>query len=356
VPTDVPVFAVFNASRHVRLPDKIDHALHCPVALRLTATALEFKQLEVTPAPDGTAPMSPVGKNPHISVVRTRTETGDELPHPTQDWQRINFADIVFVKSYTEPCEDAGNTSLQLCIPAAFRVNWCPYVGGDSSGCCSSAPERHRIFATAIFVFGTSPLSHYDDLMIDEDEEGEVETGSETKSEPVPQPSPVAAIELGNLNAARHWALRVFERAFPQRFVSLDKKRSSTSIHGTPTVSSSDLTLDHEGLPMPAHTVAVSREVSNTDETGSIDINRLNKMRVGRGKSRRSGAASKYALLSAHRRLLVFINPVGGRKMAVKIYENDVAPLLRHARIEAEVVSTCVFLSKNVVCHPVSLL
>jgi hypothetical protein len=92
---------------------------------------------------------------------------------------------------------------------------------------------------------------------------------------------------------------------------------------------------------LPTHTVAVAREVSNADGTGSIDPNRLNRMRVSRGKPRKSGALSKYAQMSAHRRLLVFINPVGGRKTAVKIYESDVAPLLRHARIEAEVVSKC---------------
>ncbi|XP_013923296.1 PREDICTED: ceramide kinase, partial [Thamnophis sirtalis] len=39
--------------------------------------------------------------------------------------------------------------------------------------------------------------------------------------------------------------------------------------------------------------------------------------------------------------LLVFINPVGGRKRAMQIYQNQVAPLFALAGIHAQVVETC---------------
>ena len=45
------------------------------------------------------------------------------------------------------------------------------------------------------------------------------------------------------------------------------------------------------------------------------------------------------------RRLLVFINPVGGAGKAVEIFEQEVAPLFRHARIDVDVIRTlCLFM------------
>ena len=41
------------------------------------------------------------------------------------------------------------------------------------------------------------------------------------------------------------------------------------------------------------------------------------------------------------RRLLVFVNPVGGAGHALATFTNDVSPVLRHAQIDVELVGTC---------------
>ena len=350
IPDDVPVFALFNASKHIRLPDKIDHALHCPVALRLTATSLDFRQIKG--GPSGSHGSGGASKDDGFieGITRARTERGEELPHPTAQWQSIQFADVVYVKAYSEPCEDPGKTAMQLGIPAAFRVNWCPRVP-KATGCCSGGDDTSadRVFASAIFVFGTSPLAPYDqdtdseEDEIKEEDDAPVEGAGDVKASPVPVDEAAAHNKHQlhkNLVVSRQWALKVFQRAFPDRYQLLQSRLPTPMISRTGSrtrMSEPDLKTDAEALTAAPAQVVLTRDVSS-DIISAAGVKRE---KGGKGKRfhhhhHRSDRIE--VSMSSRRKLLVFINPVGGQGKAVQIYEHEIAPLFQHARIEAEVV------------------